>query len=100
MLSFLMYSLTVVMLTFGMGGDVGMGKNVQVTANRTGESHSCVTGTVSQCMMQVNPGTYSVTAMPLSSYPTPPLWHWKCDNKSVSVSQNKAVTLHCWLVLF
>lgn len=97
MLSFLAYSLTVVMLVTGMFGDVGMGQNVQVTTTNVTEIHACVTGSSSQCTVQVNQGTHLVKAKPLPSYPTPPGFHWSCDQASVYVITNKAVTLHCRL---
>jgi hypothetical protein len=98
MLSFLAYSLTVIMLVAGIGGDQAMGSNVQVTASRSGEFHACVTTSISSCVMQVNPGTYTITAKPLSGYPTPPLYHWVCDTRVQSVSQNLFTSLHCHLV--
>lgn len=93
----LAYSLTVVMLVSGMFGDVGMGHNVQVTTTRGSEIHACVTGSTSQCTVQVNAGTHIVKAKPGPGYPTPWGFHWNCDQASVSVTANKAITLHCRL---
>lgn len=99
MLSFLAYSLTVIMLTYNMfGGDVAMGANVQVGASRTGEVHACVTNSNSSCAMNMNGGTYTITAKPLSSYPTPPGYHWVCDSRVLAVTQNAFTSLHCRLV--
>lgn len=86
MLSFLAYSLTVIMLTFSISGDIGMGPNVNVKAGNASLSASCVTGGNSQCTMQVPNGTYSLTAKPGAWYPTPPGYHWTCDVKAVTVS--------------
>lgn len=96
--SFLAYSLTVIMLVASMGGDVAMGKNVQVLMNKPGESHACVTTSISSCTVQVNPGTFTITAHPLSSYPTPPFFHWVCDSRNLPVNQNSITSLHCHLV--